>query len=134
MSTLLPTIDTLPQRPSPSGLPTVHITSRDHGASGHFVAMQWLAPGERVFRHVHTVEETLLFLEGSGAVTLGNRHFDIQRGSSLFIPAGERHGFAASDQEGLCVIVVFPVPYFADTIFTGEDGLPELSQSGKASY
>lgn len=133
MTTPLPAISSRIEHRSPSGVPTVHITSEDGGAKQHFVAMQWLQPGERVFRHTHAVEETLIFLQGSGEVTIGDEAFSIVPESSLFVPAGERHGFIASASEGLCVVVVFPVPYFAETIFTGEDGPSDELPNGKVS-
>ncbi len=111
----------------------MHITSDAGGAQHHFVAMQWLQPGDRVYRHTHSVEETLIFLEGSGEATIGDEVFTIVPESSLFVPAGVRHGFAASESEGLRVVVVFPVPYFAETIFTGEDGPSDQPPTGKAS-
>ncbi|MGD9712055.1 MAG: cupin domain-containing protein [Thermomicrobiales bacterium] len=118
----LPAFSTLPVTRSPSGIPTVQLSAAQHGARNHFVALQWMQPGERVFRHTHTVEETLLFLSGTGVITLEDETWMIQPESSLFIPAGARHGFVAEGNMELRVVVVFPVPYFAETLFTGEDG------------
>ena len=62
-------------------------------ARGLFVAQQWLQPGDRVLLHTHPVEEAITFLSGSGEATLGEEIVPIGAGVSLYIPAGEVHGF-----------------------------------------
>lgn len=104
----------LPIVASPSGLPSQHlITSRD-GAQHLFVGQQWLQPGDRVRLHTHPVEEALTFLSGLGEATLGAETVTIGAGVSLYIPPGEVHGFRCLEGT-LHVIVVFPVPEFAET-------------------
>jgi quercetin dioxygenase-like cupin family protein len=78
---------------SPSGLSTQHLVSARDGAEGLFVAQQWLQPGDRVLLHTHPVEEAITFLSGSGQATLGDETVLIGAGVSLYIPAGEVHGF-----------------------------------------
>jgi quercetin dioxygenase-like cupin family protein/sulfur carrier protein ThiS len=110
----------LPIVPSPSGLPTQHIVGRETGAEQLFVGQQWLEPGERVFLHTHPCEEVLTFLAGSGEATLGDDVVPIAAGVSLFIPTGVLHGFRNTGSEQLHVMVIFPVPYFAETVITEE--------------
>ncbi len=129
----LPTVEELPVHRSPSGLETVYIAYRGNGTTDHFVAIQTLRPGERVFRHTHTVEETLLFLSGDGVASLGDAQIAILPMSSLVIPAGMSHGFANTGEIAMTVVVVFPVPYFAETVFTGEDGTPPDIKSEKGA-
>src|SRR5215212_8688924 len=99
---------------SPSGLPTQHLVSARDGAKGLFVAQQWLLPGDRVLLHTHPVEEAITFLSGSGEATLGEETVPIGAGVSLYIPAGVVHGFHCTENR-LHVLVVFPVPEFAET-------------------
>ena len=99
---------------SPSGLPTQHLVSARDGAEGLFVAQQWLQPGDRVLLHTHPVEEAITFLSGSGEATLGEETVPIGSGVSLYIPAGVVHGFRCIEGT-LHVMVVFPVPEFAET-------------------
>jgi quercetin dioxygenase-like cupin family protein len=106
---------TVPIVASPSGLPTQHLVSARDGAKGLFVAQQWLQPGDRVLLHTHPVEEAITFLSGSGEATLGGETVPIGAGVSLYIPAGEVHGFHCSEGT-LHVMVVFPIPEFAETI------------------
>jgi quercetin dioxygenase-like cupin family protein len=104
----------VPIVPSPSGLPTQHLVSARDGAEGLFVAQQWLQPGDRVLLHTHPVEEAITFLSGSGEATLGAETVPIGSGVSLYIPAGEVHGFRCTEGT-LHVFVVFPTPDFAET-------------------
>jgi quercetin dioxygenase-like cupin family protein len=99
---------------SPSGLPTQHLVSARDGAQGFFVAQQWLQPGDRVLLHTHPVEEAITFLSGSGEATLGEETLPIGTGVSLYIPAGEVHGFRCTEGT-LHAMVVFGVPEFAET-------------------
>src|SRR5215210_7540906 len=105
----------VPIVPSPSGLPTQHLVSARDGAEGLFVAQQWLQPGDRVLLHTHPVEEAITFLSGSGEATLGEETVSIGAGVSLYVPVGLVHGFHCTEGT-LHVIVVFPVPEFAETV------------------
>ena len=106
---------------SPSGLPTQHLISARDGAERLFVAQQWLQPGDRVLLHTHPVEEAVTFLSGSGEATLGDQTVLIGEGLSLYIPAGEVHGFHCTEGT-LHVLVVFPVPEFAETTIVERSG------------
>lgn len=106
----------VPIVPSPSGLPTQHLVEASDGATSLFVGQQWLQPGERVLSHTHAVEEVVTFLSGEGEATLGEERVAIGAGISLFIPAGLRHGFHCTAGI-LHVMLVFPVPRFAETTF-----------------
>jgi quercetin dioxygenase-like cupin family protein len=106
---------------SPSGLPTQHLVSARDGAEGLFVAQQWLQPGERVLLHTHPIEEAITFLSGSGEATISEETVPIGAGVSLYIPAGVVHGFRCVAGV-LHVIVVFPIPEFAETTIVEDRG------------
>ncbi len=112
---------TVPIVASPSGLPTQHLVSARDGAEGLFVARQWLQPGDRVLLHTHPVEEAITFLSGSGEATLGEETVPIGAGVSLYIPAGVVHSFRCVAGV-LHVIVVFPIPEFAETTIVEDSG------------
>ena len=116
---------TVPIVASPSGLPTQHLVSARDGAQGLFVGQQWLQPGDRVLLHTHPVEEAITFLSGSGEATLGEETVPIGSGISLYIPAGAVHGFRCTEGT-LHVLVVFPIPEFAETMIVE----PERSGAG----
>lgn len=111
----------LPIVPSPSGLPSQHIVTAGAGATSLFLGQQWLQPGDRVRRHTHPCEEALMFLAGTGKATIGDETLDIVPGCSLFFPAGVVHGFRNTGTTVMHVIIVFPVPHFAETIMAGKD-------------
>jgi quercetin dioxygenase-like cupin family protein len=105
----------LPIIPSPSGLPSQHIVTEAIGATSTFLGQQWLKPGDRVLLHTHPVEEAVMFLRGTGEATLGDETVAIGPGVSLFFPPGLVHGFRNTGSDELHVIIVFPVPHFAET-------------------
>jgi mannose-6-phosphate isomerase-like protein (cupin superfamily) len=114
----------LPISRSPSGLPLQHLVDSGVGSRSTYVGQQWLQPGERVLRHTHPVEEVLTFLSGEGDATLGSEIVPIGAGISLYIPAEAVHGFRNTGNDVLHVIVIFPVPHFAETtlVETNEPG------------
>jgi quercetin dioxygenase-like cupin family protein len=105
----------LPIVPSPSGLPSQHIITERVGSTSLFLGQQWLQPGDEVFCHSHPCEEALMFLSGTGEATIDDETFAIVPGSSIFFPAGSIHGFRNTGEMELHVIIVFPVPHFAET-------------------
>jgi quercetin dioxygenase-like cupin family protein len=105
----------LPIIPSPSGLPSQHIVTERIGATSIFLGQQWLQPGDEVYRHTHPCEESIMFLAGSGEATLDEDVVAIMPGCSLFIPAGVVHGFRNTGATEMHVVIVFPVPHFAET-------------------
>jgi mannose-6-phosphate isomerase-like protein (cupin superfamily) len=114
----------LPISRSPSGLPIQHLVDSRAGSRSTYVGQQWLQPGERVLLHTHPVEEVLTFLSGEGEATLGSAIVPIGAGVSLYIPAEAEHGFHNTGNDVLHVIVIFPVPHFAETtlVETNEPG------------
>jgi quercetin dioxygenase-like cupin family protein len=119
--------DDVPIVASPSGLPTQHLISARDGTERIFVAQQWLQPGDRVLLHTHPVEEAITFLSGSGEATLGEVTVPIGSGISLYIPAGAVHGFRCFEGT-LHVMVVFPVPEFAETTIVEPECDPSAAE------
>ena len=107
--------DDLPIVPSPSGLPSQHIITSAVGSRSIFLGQQWLQPGDRVLLHSHPCEEALMFLAGTGEATIDGEQVWIVPGSSVFFPAGSIHGFENTGTTEMHVIIVFPVPRFAET-------------------
>ena len=104
-----------PGPPGPSGLPIRHLVDERVGATGLFVGEQTLGPGDRVYLHTHPVEEVLTFFTGEGEATLGDERVPIEAGVSLHVPPGVVHGFHCTGDATLRLLVVFPVPRFAET-------------------
>lgn len=100
---------------SPSGLPTHHLVDASMGSTALFIAEQTLQPGDRVLRHVHPLDEVLMFLSGSGVATLDGDDVPVAAGTTLFVPAGVQHGFHNGGGPPLRVIVIFAGGSFAET-------------------
>ena len=109
---------TLPVDRSPSGLAIRHLVSAGTGSSELYAGEQWLEPGERVLRHTHPVEEVLIFTGGAGEVALGDAVTPVGPGVTVYIPAGEVHGFRNTGAGRLEVFVIFPGNAFARTDIT----------------
>jgi len=119
----------LPIVPSPSGLPSQHIVTEQVGATSLFLGQQWLEPGDEVFRHAHPCEEAVMFLSGSGEATLDGEVVTFEAGCSLFFPAGVVHGFRNTGATTMHVVIVFPVPHFAETTMVDRaDAIVECSE------
>ena len=55
---------------------------------------QLVPPGAGIPSHVHAYwDEVIYVLDGSGIVTLNDERVPIQKGATIFIPKGSRHGF-----------------------------------------
>lgn len=107
----------MPVGRSPSNLPIRDLMSGQNGARDLYLGEQWLAPGEEVRLHTHAVEEILVFLSGTGEVTLGGRVEPVGAGISVHIPPGEPHGFTNTGKDELRLLVIFPGNEFARTDF-----------------
>ncbi|MBA2278492.1 MAG: cupin domain-containing protein [Chloroflexia bacterium] len=106
--------DAAPVARAPSGRPLRHLVGNWIGA-GLYVGEQWLLPGEAVPLHIHPVEEVLVFLGGEGVAILGEKEVAVGVGITLHIPPGEPHGFRNTGAGELRLLVIFPMPEFAET-------------------
>jgi len=109
--------DASPNDRAPSGLPLRHLVSGAIGA-GLYVGEQRMPPEGVVPRHTHPVEEVLIFLAGEGIAAYGDESTTVGPGITLYIPAGEPHGFRNTGAGELRVLLIFPTPEFAETVQT----------------
>lgn len=107
--------DETPVGRSPSGLALRHLVTGEIGSSALYAGEQWLQPGEQVLLHTHSVEEILIFTEGSGEARIGEESVPVSAGITLHIPAGIVHGFRNTADKRLHVFVIFPGNVFAQT-------------------
>ena len=110
---------------SPSGLPSQHIVTERTGSRSTFLGQQWLGPGDRVLLHTHPVEEAIMILSGQGEASMDADEVAITAGMSLFFPPGCIHGFRNTGNTPMQVVIIFPVPFFAETtiVETMVDGI-----------
>ncbi len=89
------------------------VVDADHGpSSGLTQGLFYLYGSHTESMHRHGVTETVHVIEGTGTVTIEDRDIAIKTGDTLFIPAGQRHGFEADDD--MTLFFTFPVDRFAD--------------------
>jgi quercetin dioxygenase-like cupin family protein len=69
-----------------------------------------IAPGDRIPLHRHKIDELLVYLEGRGAVRLGDRRYLVEAGSSVFVPAGAAHGTENVGDTPLHIHAIFASP------------------------
>ena len=96
------------------------VIDADHGPScGLAQGLFYLYGGHTESTHRHDVTETVHVIEGTGKITIEDRKIEIKTGDTLFIPAGQRHGFDADDD--MTLFFTFPVDRFADVDYDYED-------------
>lgn len=70
-----------------------------------YLGMGWLEPGETHLLHHHRSESEFYYvLAGCGKVTLGDEMFDVQPGTAVYIPAGEKHMITNDGKETMVVL------------------------------
>ena len=79
------------------GLFAVKLIDGSRGASSIALLRGWLEPGASHSPHTHDAEEAVVFLSGSGVVTIDRQTFRVQEGDSLLIPAHVVHSTTNED-------------------------------------
>jgi mannose-6-phosphate isomerase-like protein (cupin superfamily) len=75
------------------------------------VAEAYVKAGETTEAHVHrSSQEIYYFLEGSGTMRLGDRHFGVKAGDAVLIPPGTPHDVLAGGK-GLRILCICSPPY-----------------------
>jgi len=72
-------------------------------------------PGDGILHHHrHTQAEIYHITEGKGVVYIEGKEYDVEAGSSVFIPGDAEHGIRAVAEEGVRWFYVFPGGAFGD--------------------
>ncbi|WP_375280711.1 cupin domain-containing protein [Pseudooctadecabacter sp.] len=79
----------------------------------------FLGAGHTEALHRHDIVETMYILEGTGHALLSDQKIDLAPGDTLFIPAGQPHGFVA--ETDMKMLFTFPVPRFSDVTYHFEN-------------
>ena len=75
------------------------------------VVLMSLLPGEDTGAEVHNdVDQTLVFVEGTGEAVLNDEKSPIGPGSLTFVPAGTRHNFINTGATDLKLFTVYAPP------------------------
>ena len=65
-------------------------------------------PGGRIGAHHHDVEETIMFLSGSVAVSIGDKSLELSAPVTIFIPPGQIHSIENIGTEQVHLFAFFP--------------------------
>jgi quercetin dioxygenase-like cupin family protein len=82
------------------------------GAAQLTIFEQWIAPGSGAPDHRHAVEEVLCVLAGCAEVHVGAERYVVEAGTSVLVPAGQRHGFRNVGTDELHVLSTLAAPIF----------------------
>lgn len=74
------------------------------------VVLMSLLPGEDIGEEVHAVDQTLVFVEGTGRAVLDGQESAFAAGSLVFVPAGTRHNFTNTGGGKVKLYTVYAPP------------------------
>jgi hypothetical protein len=75
---------------------------------GISLLIERMAVGDRIPLHVHTIDEVIVILGGTGETRLGDERTSVAPGSVIFIPAGVPHGTRNTGDVDLRLQAMFP--------------------------
>ena len=76
--------------------------AKQQGAQSISFLSETFKPGDALPVHKHLNEDELIFLHsGSGLLTLGEKHYTIQRGAVAIVPKGVWHGLENTGTENI---------------------------------
>jgi quercetin dioxygenase-like cupin family protein len=94
------------------------LASNEHGARGVCLLVNTVAPGAAAPLHKHTVEETMLVLEGTVWVCVGDERYTVGPQHTVIIPAGAPHAWGNSGPGVAKLLWAFGGPDpFGDSIY-----------------
>ena len=92
---------------------------RDEVVTGEHsqVMVMSLEPGEDIGEEVHDVDQTLIFVKGTGTSTMDDKEYTIKPGTLAFVPAGTKHNFVNTGKEKLKLFTMYaPVEHVPGTV------------------
>jgi quercetin dioxygenase-like cupin family protein len=72
------------------------------------VIAEKIAVGDAIPRHLHRIDEVIVFLSGAAEVRVGEDVYHVQTGDIVFIPAGKVHGTRNTGDEVVEIRAAFP--------------------------
>lgn len=104
------------------GIQGKFLSHQDLGAAGCSLLVNTVEPGAAVPLHKHTVEETMLVLEGSVWVQLGTERTTVCADHTVIIPAHTPHAWGNDGEEIAKLLWAFagPNPFDDATYLEGE--------------
>ncbi len=111
----------LPEVEMRPGIRGQFLASKDQGARGVCLLVNSVEPGAAAPLHKHTVEETMLVLEGTVWVRLGEEHYTVGPDHTVIIPANTPHAWGNSGSSVAKLLWAFggPDPFSDSTYLEG---------------
>ncbi len=113
---------TIPEMRMRDGIRGRFLAGKDQGATGVSLLSNTVEPGVAVPLHQHTVEETMLVLEGTVWVRVGDERRRVGPQHTVIIPAGAPHAWG-NDGPGVARLLwafAGPDPFADATYLEGE--------------
>ena len=112
----------LPNIPMRPGIQGKFLAHKDLGSEGVSLLSNTVEPGVEVPLHLHSVEETMLVLEGEVWVRLGEERVDVGVNHTVIIPAGTPHAWGNAGVQAAKLLWAFagPDPFSDATYLEGE--------------
>jgi len=89
----------------------VLLSPRSHRTKNISLGMTILDPGWSSSPHIHGIEEELWYVvSGTGRATVAEETIDIDNGTAIYIPPGQRHQLVNNGQVQLRVLWVLSPP------------------------
>jgi mannose-6-phosphate isomerase-like protein (cupin superfamily) len=85
------------------------------GEGGQLVLMS-LRSGEEIGEEVHDVDQFLRIEKGRGTAILADTTYEIQDGSSVFVPAGTKHNIINGESEAMKLYTLYMPPHHKDGV------------------
>ena len=131
----MPVIDhrTVPEIVMRPGIRGQFLASKDLGARDVSLLANTVDPGAAVPLHTHTVEETMLVLEGTVWVRVGSERHVVGPANTVIIPAGTPHAWGNSGDGVARLLWAFagPDPFGDATYLEGQPpAVPARSTPG----
>ena len=113
---------TLPEIRMRPGIRGQFLANGELGAQGVSLLANTVDPGGTVPLHMHTVEETMLVLEGTVWIRVGNEHHTVGPGHTVIIPPGTPHAWGNAGAEAARLLWAFagPDPFGDATYLEGQ--------------
>ena len=109
---------TLPELTMRPGIQGQFLAHQDLGAAGVSLLRNTVEPGIQVPLHQHTAEETMLVLEGTVWVQVGDERTTVGPHHTVIIPAATPHAWGNAGTETATLLWAFGGPDpFSDAIY-----------------
>jgi quercetin dioxygenase-like cupin family protein len=124
---------TIPEIQMRPGIRGQFLAHKALGASGVSLLTNTVEPGAAAPLHLHTVEETMLVLEGTVWVRVGEEHYTVGPNHTVIIPAQTPHAWGNAGATVAKLLWAFAGPDpFSDATYL--EGTPPQHRLGSAGH